>query len=348
MSAPARVAVAGAGQIGQRHAQALRAAQVVSLACIADPAPGAADFAAAMGVPHHPTLEAAIAAGGLDGVILATPNQAHLAGGLACIGAGLPVLVEKPLADSVASARQLVEAAEAAGVPLAVGHHRRHNPLITRAKTLIDEGALGRIAAVHGSTWLMKPDDYFDIDWRRQPGAGPIYINLIHDVDLLAHLCGPIVRVQAMESNAVRGFAVEDTAVILLRFASGALGTVTLSDTAAAPWSWEQTARENPDYPTTGQDCYRIAGTHGALALPDLALWRHPEARSWFAPIATTRFPVQIADPLLRQVEQFGAVIRDGAPPLVPGADGLRALRVVAAVKQAATTGMAVDLDGPA
>ncbi len=347
MTAPARIAVAGAGLIGRRHAEAIRVAQGVALACIADPSPAAAEVAATLGVPHHTTLEDAIAAGGLDGAILATPNQAHLAGGLACIGAGLPVLVEKPLADSVENARQLVEAAQAAGVPLAVGHHRRHNPLIARAKALIDDGALGRIAAVHGSTWLMKPDDYFDVDWRRQPGAGPVYINLIHDVDLLMHLCGPITRVQAMESNAVRGFAVEDTAVILLRFASGALGTVTLSDTTAAPWSWELTARENPAYPATGQDCYRIAGTHGALALPELALWQHTEERSWWTPISATRFPVDTDDPLVRQAEQFGEVIRKGATPLVPGADGLRALQVVEAVKTAAATGAPVDLQPP-
>ena len=162
----------------------------------------------------------------------------------------------------------------------------------------------------------------------------------------------PFLPFQALALGAtpwqVSLLLVTDTAVILLRFAGGALGTVTLSDTTAAPWSWEQTARENPDYPPTGQDCYRIAGTHGALALPEVALWRHPEARSWFAPISATRFPTDIADPLVRQAEQFGAVVRDGAAPLVPGADGLRALRVVEAVKAAAASGAAVDLEDPA
>ena len=73
-------------------------------------------------------------------------------------------------------------------------------------------------------------------------------MNLIHDMDLLRHLCGEVTSVQAFESNAARGIR-EDSAVILLRFANGALGTVTVSDTIVAPWSWElTTGGENPAY----------------------------------------------------------------------------------------------------
>ena len=76
----------------------------------------------------------------------------------------------------------------------------------------------------------------------------------------------------AMASNAVRGFEVEDTAVISLRFASGALGSLTLSDTAASPRSWEQTSGENPDFPRhPEEDCCFITGTQGSLALPELS-----------------------------------------------------------------------------
>ena len=117
-----------------------------------------------------------------------------------------------------------------------------------------------------------------------------------------------------------------------------------MSDTAVAPWSWELTARENPSYPTTPEDCYRIAGTLGALALPSLALWRHEGAPSWWRPIAATRPPVGIADPLVRQAEDFGRAVRDATPPLVPGRDGLAALEVIEAVRQAAATGAKVTL----
>lgn len=340
-----RIGVAGAGMIGRRHAEAIAAAPGVRLAAIADPAEAARGTAEGHGVPWYPTLEEMIGVGGLDAVFLATPNQLHVDGALACIAAGLPVLVEKPLASDLEGARRIVAAAEAAGLPIATGHHRRHNPLIARARELVSDGFLGRIASVQGTTWFLKPDDYFDTQWRRMKGAGPVYLNLIHDIDLLHHFCGPITHVQAMDSNALRDNEVEETAVILLRFASGVLGTVNVCDAVAAPWSWELTARENPVYPATAENCYLIAGTHGSLALPNLALWSHVGKRSWWQPITATRYPFDLADPLVLQAAQFGRVVRDGDAPLVTGRDGLAALAVIEAVKLAAANGRMLQVD---
>ncbi|BBO07683.1 putative dehydrogenase [Bradyrhizobium ottawaense] len=144
-----------------------------------------------------------------------TPNQMHVANGMDCIAARIPALIEKPLADDVVAAHALVEASERAGVPLLTGHHRRHNPMIQRARAEIERGRLGQIVSVHGMFWLIKPDDYFDVAWRRERGAGPVFLNLIHDVDLLRYLCGDIVAVQAAQSNRLRGNEVEETALIL-------------------------------------------------------------------------------------------------------------------------------------
>ena len=337
-----RIAVAGAGLIGQRHIAQVMAAPDAELAAVVDPAPETAEQAAAAGVPWHPTLDSLFADGRPDGVIVATPNQAHVANGLDSVAAGVPALIEKPIADDLASARRLVDAAEAAGVPILVGHHRRHNPVMQAAKAAVESGRLGRIVAVHGSCWLYKPDDYFDIPWRRQPGAGPVFINLIHDIDNLRWLCGDVVAVQARESNAVRDNAVEDSAVLLLEFASGALGTVTVSDTVVAPWSWELTSGENPAYPRTDQACYQIGGTEASLSLPALELWHHPGTRSWWEPIERTVLDCTKADPLALQIRHFCAVIRGVEQPLVSGREGMRTLAVVEAVKQAASTGKRV------
>ena len=139
---------------------------------------------------------------------------------------GIPVLVEKPIADTLDAALALADASEAAGVPVLVGHHRRHNPIVRKAREIVQSGALGRLTAV-SATWLVcKPDDYFDVAWRREPGGGPILINLIHDIDNLRFIAGDIAAVQGMTSSARRGFPVEDTAALLLRFRDGALGTV--------------------------------------------------------------------------------------------------------------------------
>lgn len=339
---PVRIAVAGAGLIGRRHIAQVLAARDAELAAVVDPASAAAEHAAAAGGPWHQTLESLFAADRPDGVIVATPNQAHVANGLDCVAAGVPALIEKPIADDLVSARRLVDAAEASGVPILVGHHRRHNPLMLAAKTAIDSGRLGRIVAVHGSCWLYKPDDYFDIAWRRAPGAGPVFINLIHDIDNLRWLCGDVIAVQARESNAVRDNAVEDTAVLLLEFAGGALGTVSVSDTVVAPWSWELTTGENPAYPRTDQACYQIGGSEASLSLPALELWRHPGARSWWEPIERTVLACAQADPLALQIRHFCAVIRGVEQPLVSGREGMRTLAVVEAVKQAARSGTRV------
>lgn len=344
-NARARIAVVGAGLIGRRHAQAVAACSRAELAAIVDPAPSGADIAALHGVRWMTSLEELLAQGQIDGVVLATPNQMHAAGALACINASIPVLIEKPIASDLTDAFKIVAAAEAKNIAVATGHHRRHNPLIKRAKEIIDSGSLGTISTVHGTTWFYKPDDYFEVTWRRNKGAGPVYLNLIHDIDLFHHLLGPIVSVQAMESNSVRGNEVEETAVILLRFSSGTLGTVNVCDAAVAPWSWELTARENPAYPATGQDCYWIGGMEGSLSLPNLAVWSNSGTKSWWEPISSTKQIFGFDDPLLCQAEQFAAVILDGAKPLVTGRDGLAALEVIEAIKTAAATGKMITLE---
>lgn len=339
-----RLALAGAGLIGRRHAEAIATVRGVELSGIADPDPAARDFAAAQAVPHRDRLDGLLADHRPDGVILATPNRHHEADALLCIAAGLPVLVEKPLADDLSAAARITAAAEAAGVPVAVGHHRRHNPLIVEARRQIDAGRLGRITAVQATFWALKPASYFETGWRGAPGGGPLNLNLIHDIDTLRHLCGPIDTVHAVLSNAARGLAVEDTAALLLTFRSGALGTVSLSDTIPAPWSWELTARENPAYPASGQSCAWIGGTLGALSIPDLTLWQHPKADGWWGPIAATRVPVGLEDPLRRQIAQFAAVIRGEELPLVPAREALENLRVIDAARRSAATQTTIRL----
>jgi predicted dehydrogenase len=339
-----RIAVAGAGLIGREHIRVLHASPSCELSAVVDPSAGAEETARAAGVPIYPTLDELFAADRPDGVILATPNVLHVEGGLECVESGVPALVEKPLAESVEEGTRLVEAAEAAGVPLLVGHHRRHSPILARAREVVDEGTLGPIVAVLGSALFYKPDWYFDeAPWRREPGGGPILLNLIHEVDDLRYLCGDVAEVQAFSSSATRGFPVEDTAAINLRFTSGALGTFLLSDTAAAARSWEQTSGENPSYAhAPDEDCYVIAGARGSLAVPTMRLRTYAGEASWWRPFDSVVVEVSRADPLALQAEHFHAVIREEAPPLVSGRDGLETLRVTLAAYEAARTGQRV------
>ncbi len=344
MLRPARLAVLGAGLIGKRHIEHILAEPEAELAAIVDPAPVGKLLAQEKGVPWFPSFADLLGVQKPEGVVVATPNQLHLQHGMEAIAMKLPVLIEKPITDDVASGTKLVETAEAAGVPLLVGHYRRHNPTVWKAKEIIASGRLGRIIAVHAACWLMKPDDYFNMIWRREKGAGPVFLNLIHDMDLLRYLCGDVTSVQALESSEARGNAVEDSAVILLRFANGALGTVTLSDTIVAPWSWELTVGENPLYCQTDQSCYYIGGTHGSLAIPKLDVWHQKEKRSWWAPIYSERVPFEPADPLRLQIRHFCRVVRGQEQPRVPGREGLKALQLIVAVKDAARTGVPISI----
>ena len=320
-----------------------------TLCALVDPAPAAAAHAQAAAVPLFKSLAELFATDKPDGVILATPNALHLPHALACIDAGVPMLLEKPITPTVAEGRQLQAAANAAHARILIGHHRAHSPIMAKAREVVASGVLGRLVAVMGSATFFKPDVYFDqAPWRREPGAGPILMNMIHDVHNLRMLCGEIVAVQAFASNAVRGFAVEDTVAINLRFAGGALGSFMLSDTAACARSWEQTSQENKAYPSyDDEDCYVIAGTSGSLGVPTMRLKTYPQAReahSWWQPFDTRTEPMQRDDPLKIQLEHFGAVVRGDAEPLVSVADGLANLRVTEAIVTAAKTGRSVEL----
>ena len=144
---------------------------------------------------------------------------------------------------------------------------------------------------------------------------------------------------QAITSNLQRGFPVEDTAALLLRFASGLLGTLSVSDAISSPWSWEFTSGENPAYTRTSEASCMIGGTLGSIAIPSLAVWSHGRAPDWWNPIGAERIQPEAADPLALQIRNLCDVARGRAAPVVSGRDGLETLRVALAAQQAAATG---------
>ena len=343
-----RIAVAGAGYIGQAHMEAAQASPTCTLSAIVDPSPAAVDVAVRAGVPLYRSLDALIAHDKPDGIVLATPNQLHVEHALQCIEAHVPQLLEKPIAPTVAEAQGLVDKIDATGATVLIGHHRAHSPIMARAKAIVDSGQLGALVAITGTAFFFKPDHYFvDAPWRREPGGGPILLNMIHELHNLRMLAGDIVAVQAFASRAIRNFPVEDTVAINFRFANGALGTFLLSDTAASAKSWEQTSQENKAYPTyPDEDCYTVAGTFGSLSIPTMRMktYRNEEDRSWWKPFDVSVAEMIRDDPIKLQMEHFGAVVRGEAQPIVSARDGLQNLKITEAIVEAAKSGRIVEI----
>jgi predicted dehydrogenase len=343
-----RIAVAGAGYIGQAHIDVIQRSNTVTLCAVIDSSPLAVETVEKAGVPLYARLEELLAKDKPDGVVLATPNKLHLPHALLCIDAGLPILLEKPIASTVAEATTIVDAVVAKQARVLIGHHRAHSPIMARARDVIQSGKLGRLVSVMGSALFLKPDHYFfDAPWRRELGAGPLVMNMIHEVHNLRMLCGDIVSVQAIKSHAVRDFPVEDTVAIILQFANGVLGTFMLSDTAASARSWEQTSQENKAYPSySDEDCYVISGTFGSLSVPTMRVksYANYEDRSWWKPFDETIVDMARDDPIELQMEHFGCVVRGEVAPLVSAQDGLDNLLIIEAIVQAASSGVAIKI----
>ncbi|WP_211595348.1 Gfo/Idh/MocA family protein [Paracoccus litorisediminis] len=341
-----RIAFIGAGIMGRHHIAVARRVPGIEIVGIAELNPQTRDRYAAEGIPtfadHHEML-AEVAA---EGAVISTPNAYHASAAIDCLAAGVVPLIEKPVADTVAAGLGLREAQRASGLPALVGHHRRHNPIIKAAVEHVRAGGLGQVLAVNGLWLRRKPDEYFQEAWKTDPtaGGGTLLINAIHDIDSLRAICGEIVAVSAMTSNASRGAPVEDTAAILMRFASGAVGTFLISDNVVAPWCWEMTSQEDPRFAWQPENSYVIAGTEASLAVPTLETWSNSPNGGRDATFIRRKLYHVAAESMELQMQHFLRVIRREEEPLADVESALATLAVVEAIKLSAAQGREVAI----
>lgn len=246
-----RIGVAGMGSAGSRHARLLLELGHDVLGF--DPVMAPPD-----GVARADSLDATIAA--VDAVVIASPNSLHAGQALAALGAGKPVLVEKPLAVTAADAERVVDAAERAGVVCGVAMNLRFHPAVIELKRLLDTRVLGDARLVQTSFGYDLRLWHPDADYRRSYSAraelgGGIVLDAIHELDYLLWLLGPVATVVAETAHiSDLELDVEDVAVAALRFESGAFGSVDLNffepayrrgcvlvgSTGVARWDWRQ------------------------------------------------------------------------------------------------------------
>lgn len=333
-----RIAVIGTGAMGRKHAELLYHMPRADLVAICDPDPGSEPFAQSLETSCFADYKTMIAEAGPEAVVIATPTQTHESIGSDCAAMRCHLLVEKPLAADLDSAQKLVNSAQTAGVHLLVGHHRRYNPQVEAVREIIQSGRLGKIIGVNVLWMVRKPDDYYDRVWRKTAGGGVFLTNLIHEIDSLRYCCGEIERIYAEGSSTARNFEVEDTGSVSLRFCSGALGTILVSDAVPSRWSYEQSTDENPFYFRTDGDCYLFFGSEASMGFPSFEIIDFPDPAKvgWQHPVQRSRLKFSTRDPLIIQLEHFCDVIRGKAKPKITGTDGLQTLRVVHGIMESA------------
>ena len=344
---PARLSVIGVGAVGRKHARLIDAHHDCSLVGICDVDVTRRSVAEELNVAFYRDVEELIEQQAPEGVVIATPTEQHAPVAEICSRRSIAVLIEKPIADTHERALRIAETADDTGSQVLVGHHRRHNPLVQQARSIVAGRSIGTLVGVSVLWALMKPSDYFEVDWRcRRPGGGPTLINLIHELDSLRFICGEIRRVYGHASSMVRGLDVEDSLSISLAFENGALGSILASDTTPSPWSYEATAHENPDYFSTDENCYYFLGTQASFAFPRMQIWRHVDKEhvGWQHPLEQIVRPVTSVDPLVAQLEHFCRVIRGKEQPIVDAHDAARSLAAAMAVLESIEHGVSVEL----
>ena len=250
-------AIVGTGFIGTVHAGALRRLGVTVTGVLGSSAERGAERAPAMGAAHaYPTFEAMLDDAAVDVVHVTSPNHAHYAQVLAILEAGKHVVCEKPLAMTAAEAAEMVHIADGSGLVAAVCYNTRFYPLNQHAARMVADGELGTPRFVTGhyhQDWLSRETDW---NWRIDPAAGGVLRAVgdigTHWIDLTSFILGekpvevlaelttfiaerrkPVGPVETFTAatGATEAVAIDtdDTAQILLRYPSGARGTVTIS-----------------------------------------------------------------------------------------------------------------------
>ena len=319
-----RILVIGGGLIGIRHVQAVQQHPACTLVGLVDP-----DMSIETDACRFASLDDV--GGDVDGAIIATPTQLHAAHGVAAVQRGWHVLIEKPVAETLADARKLTACLQLAKTGSLVGHHRRYHAPVQQLKACLSEGRIGEIVNTSLIWAMRKPDDYFVGNWRTA-GGSPVLINLVHDIDLLRFVVGEISQSVSLAGRALRKGGRIESGAIALAYENGATGTISFADTAPSPWGFEAGTGENPNIGTTHQDMLWITGTKGAISFPSMTLW---QGDHWGKPARIVGMDVEQSKkaPLVAQLDHFIDVM-DGVAPLIDVADGTRTLEIALDIEQ--------------
>jgi len=337
-----RIGILGAGNISETHARAAAAIEDAEIVAVHGANEQRVERLATTYRAHvYTNLDAFLSHQPMDLVAIGSPSGLHAEQGIRAAGRGLHVLTEKPIDVSVSRADALIEACDNASVKLGVFFQDRAQPDIVRLHEAVHRGRIGRPLLVSARVKWYRPPEYDSQSrWRGTwalDGGGALMNQGIHTVDLLQWIFGPVSRVTARTRTSLHAIEVEDTAVALLEFANGAIGTI------------EATTAAYPGYKRRVE----FTGTEGTLVLDHdrliVADLKQPADDLVAGDVVDQN--LSASSPVVsdarghqRILEDFIHAIQTGREPTCSGREGRRSVVLVEAIYQAQRTGVWTDL----
>jgi predicted dehydrogenase len=327
---PLQVGLIGLGRMGRLHARVLRALPGVSLAATVDPAGDR--FHAAGDLPVLPDLDTLLHRHRLDYAVLASPTAQHESLGVALAAAGIPTLIEKPLASTPDAARRLVNAFHHAGIPAAVGYVERFNPALIQLAARLRNGQLGEIFEISTRRIGPFPPRVTDI--------GVVHDLATHDIDLTTWVSGQHYKSISARTAHRSGRPHEDLLAALGRLTDGTIVHHRVN--------WLSPMKERITT-VTGEDGCLIANTLTA----DLTYYANGAQPTQWDALSTfrgvtegdiIRYAIPKKEPLIAEHENFRDSILNHHPPAAPLRDGLHPIQVAHTALQAAQTGTTLSI----
>lgn len=336
-----RIALVGCGRIAQKHFEAIGShRERLELVAVCDTDAAALDAAIARtGAPGFRSLTDLLAGSDADVVVLCTPSGLHPAQTVHIAAAGRHVITEKPMATRWLDGKRMVEACDAAGVRLFVVKQNRRNPTLQLLKRAVEQKRFGRIYMVSLNVFWSRPQEYYNsAKWRGtwEFDGGALMNQASHYVDLIDWLIGPVESVQAYTATLARDIQVEDSAVVGVRWRSGALGSMCVTMLT---------------YPRNFEGSITVLGEKGTVRVGGVAV---NEIQHWqFAEPHDDDACLKDASYLTTSVYGFGhplyydnviRTLRGEAEAETDGREGLRSLELLIATYLAARDGRRVAL----
>jgi UDP-N-acetyl-2-amino-2-deoxyglucuronate dehydrogenase len=339
-----RVGLLGTGAIANKHAQAYRNIGFELAACSNKTETRGREFAQRWGAKFIADYRELCRLPGLDFIDVCTFPDFHLEPVRACAEIGRPIQVQKPIATNLETARQMIEIARRAGIPLSVASQHRFDDATLFLKRALAAGRLGCILEADAYVKWFRDNAYYARpikgSWQTE-GGGALINQAIHQIDLLRYLAGPVVRVSGMwQLGAAHRIESEDIVNALLRYESGATGVIQAA-TAFQPGYTER---------------IELHGTLGTAVISGDRLTRwdveKDDAASTDPPPLADDIASGASDPMAisltsfeRQFLDFAEAIRSSREPLVNGEEAYRALEIVLAIYQSCRLEQPVELN---